>query len=170
MMPIDTRKTVEDMTELDDLTPLSKRLNAATDELNKVLETIQTKLNALAIGVEVWLGSSPRHVLDSRIVDAKGNRRTIREAQLGYARQGEGWALVVRYASYDMTREANREEWEYVDGNPYAIEVKPLLRAAREHRVRAVDVLPYLIDALKAEAEKVIGSVEKAKKVAEALK
>ena len=46
------------MGDLKDLEPLAKRLNAASDELNQALQTIQDRLNAMGVGVEVWIEES----------------------------------------------------------------------------------------------------------------
>src|SRR5262245_45719852 len=97
MMPAEAR--VIDMSDLKDLEPLSKRLNAATNELNQTLQTIQERLNALGIGLEVWVSthlaeSDWRDILD-RDTEPTGAREYVSQ-ELGYGRLGDGWALVVR--------------------------------------------------------------------------
>jgi hypothetical protein len=47
---------------------------------------------------------------------------------------------------------------------------KPLLRSARQVRVKAVPLIPSVIDKVKAEAEKVIDAVDQAKQFAKSLK
>lgn len=84
--------------------------------------------------------------------------------ELGYGRHGEGWALLTRTRRW--IREPNGQEEARVD-DPVS---KPLLRAARELRVKAVALIPQLIEALHHEASNVIKAVEKAKKIAESMK
>lgn len=164
-----------DMSDLNDLEPLSKRLNAATDELNQVLESIQSRLNALALGVEAWLDDNEADTLArkaSRDGDEEGaGARLLEVVELGYARHADGWAFVVRTVHYRQVNDPRDRNWDYVDDYPAMIgDVKPLLKAARHIRVKAVDRIPKLIDALQAEASKVIAAVEQAKKIADSLK
>src|SRR5688572_19821922 len=85
---------VIDMSDLKDLEPLSKRLNAASNELTKALQTIQDHLNKLGIGLEVWNGvldeSEYRDILNDD--DEPTGAREFFTSELGYGRLGEGWA------------------------------------------------------------------------------
>src|SRR5258708_4002646 len=106
-MPADAISTGVDMAELNDLNSLGQHLNAATDELNQALESIQQRLNAPALGVEAWL-TGPDHELerclinqwadgiDSMINPINMQRRAFQTNELGYGRVGDGWALLVR--------------------------------------------------------------------------
>jgi hypothetical protein len=160
-----------DMTDLNDLAPLSKRLNAATDELNRTLESIQQKLNDLALGVEVFLDRKGDE-LEAVVLDGNTDDddvRVVRLHELGYGRLGDGWALLVRTADYQQRRDRDGD-WDYTDNLGSGSDIKPLLRSARHIRVKAVDLLPKLVDRLRAEASNVIAAVEKAKKIAESLR
>ena len=163
---------VMDMSDLKDLEPLSKRLNTASDELSQTLQTIQDRVNALGIGLEVWVTDPPlnesewRDILD-RDTEPTGARE-FSTAELGYSRSGEGWALLVRYRRHvEGPNEYGTPTLETYDDN---MPVIPLLRAAREIRVAAVKVIPTLIEALEAQARSVIERVEQAKKIADSLK
>jgi hypothetical protein len=151
---------VTDMSDLKDLEPLSKHLNTASDELTKTLESIQQKLNDLALGVEVWLSSSS-HELERVMADD----HVFLITELGYGRLGDGWALLIRTARWSQHRDEDPEWVLEAEGDR-----KPLVRASRKIRVDAVEFIPNLIDALKDEAERVIESVEKAKRIAESLR
>jgi len=171
-MAAEARKTGMDMGDLQDLEPLAKRLNAATESLNTALQSIQDRLNALGIGVEVWLKDTPieesdwREILDRDQEPTNGREFTAEE--LGYGRLGDGWALLVRTRRYVegpglngiLTTEA------YDDGD----EVKPLLRASRKARLAAVPLIPKLVDLVKTKAEAALKAVEAAQKIAESLK
>jgi hypothetical protein len=187
MMAADASQTGTDMTDLNDLVPLAKRLNTATDELNQVLETIQERLNALALGVEAWLDDYD-HELQRQITSVYGELggnvvtnwdeavsehvrqvRSVQGQQLGYGRLGEGWALLVRTVTYVERKDEHR--W-YVrpDESDTEQERKPLLRSARNIRVRAVSLIPHLVERLRKEATGVIDAVEKARQIADSLK
>jgi hypothetical protein len=160
---------VIDMSDLKDLEPLAQRLKAAQDDLNQALQTIQDRLNALGIGVEVWLEEE----LDS--TDWRSVSNTSREytaSQLGYGRVGDGWALLVRTRRIVETLDPSGGGYEDAitdtyDGNDSA---KPLLRASRAVRANAVPLIPRLVEAIEREATKLIARVEEARKIADSLK
>jgi hypothetical protein len=160
------------MADLQDLEPLAKRLNTATNDLNSSLQSIQDRLNALAIGVEVWLDASLhespyRQLLDDR--DEPTGEREFTADELGYGRLGNGWALLVRerrYVDAGPDGYGGRTLSEFDDGNPET----PLLRASKKLRLAAVPLIPKLVDAIKTEAEKQLAAIEEAKKIADSLK
>jgi len=172
VMAADAVRTGFDVADLEDLAPLSKRLNAATDEPNQVLESIQSRLNALSLGVEAWLDSEESDALAIRVDEENGDgSRTLASVELGYGRYSDGWMLLVREVRYRQSYEPHALMWEYEEGDrPSMVDTKPLLKASRHLRVKAVDRIPKLIDALTVEASNVIAAVEKAKKIAESLK
>ena len=176
-----------EMTDLKDLDPLARRLNVATDEFTRALETIQLKLNSLSLGVEVWLDEYSEHELggkssnvwteldgvpvSSYTADEEEHvvlHRSCEVQELGYGRLGDGWALLVRTMNYPQVKTA--DGWIGEAGEQVEIDRKPLLRSSRQMRVKAVNLIPLLIDRLHDEAEGVINAVEKAKKIAESLK
>jgi hypothetical protein len=172
-MPTDTGPTARNIaTDLKDLVPLAQRLNAATDELNQSLQTIQDKLNTMGLGVEVWLPDPLRESPWRDILDRDSEptgRREYDADELGYGRLGNGWALLVRRVRYVDTDAANaRATIEAYDDNNRR--VGPLLHVSRELRVTAVGRIHRLIDELRAESSKVIDAVEQAKRIADSLK
>jgi hypothetical protein len=174
-----TSTTVLDMADLRDLQPKAEKLNRSTDELNSSLQTIQDKINALDLGVEVWLNDE-RDELSRRVIDHREERyehygaeridryRTYQVVELGYGRIGDGWALVTRTVTFEQKNERGTG-WELVDDEPVEQERKPLLRAARAIRVAAIERIPALIDALHNSSQQVIDAVEKAKRLAESI-
>ena len=71
--------------------------------------------------------------------------------------------------NYPQIKDA--DGWHVEAGeNPAEEERKPLLRSSRHVRVKAVDLIPNLIDELHREASRVIEAVEKAKTIADSLK
>jgi hypothetical protein len=186
-MAAEAARTRVDMGDIKHLEPLSRRLNAATDEFNVALETIQNKINALALGVEAWLEDNGFDELGERVsdewwelngrrvssanvddVDRVVSHRVVHVYELGYGRLGDGWGLLIRTQAYPQVKEP--DGWTMDHDTPVAeFERKPLLRAARHVRVQAVDLIPRLIDKLKDESMRVIDAVEKAKKLADSL-
>jgi hypothetical protein len=163
---------VIDMSDLKDLEPLSKRLNAASNELNQTLQTIQDRLNALGIGLEVWVSVHPLAESDYRdVLDDNSEPTRFREfvrQELGYGRLGDGWALLVRSRRYvEGPNEFNVKDTEVYEDDT---DPRPLLKASRELRVAAVPLLPKLVEAIEREAKVVIERVEQAKKIADSLK
>jgi hypothetical protein len=166
-MATDTRV---DMSDLKDLDPLSKRLNAASDQLTHTLQTIQERLNALAIGLEVWVDDPLskhhlREVLDAN--DEPTGRREYDTHDLGYGRLGDGWALIVRERRHVETPTGYNNDWDTESFQDYG--VLPLLKASRELRVAAVPLLPQLIEAIERDASVVLERVEQAKRIADSL-
>src|SRR5438128_985460 len=92
-------KITPEVLDLTDLEPLSKRLPAATEDLNHALATIEEKLNKLALGVEVFLGSDAPALEETdwqQLTDDHTglltNERQKRRQELGYGRIGDAWA------------------------------------------------------------------------------
>lgn len=168
-------RTLTTMGDLRDLAPLAKKVNSATDELNLVLETIQSRLNDLGIGVEAWLNEYVHQELSSSVdrLSSGDYERHIDAEVLGYYRFEDGWGFAVRSQRYRQTKDIESGEWDVDDEGdegPVYRSPRPLLRASRATRVRAVELIPKLIDEIKAEAEKILSSVDAAKKIAESLK
>jgi hypothetical protein len=160
---------VIDMSDLKDLEPLSTRINAASDALNSALESIQQKINDLALGVEVWLDADARQELERTIPDLEtvGHTRIIRVVELGYGRIGDNWGFLVRVVH--CPQEYDGQTWTWTGDSIVMVEPQALLRQARKYRVKAVALIPDLIDELKRSAETVIDAVEQAKKIADSL-
>lgn len=162
------------MGDIKDLAPLAKKVNARTDALNGALQTIQEKLNALNLGIEVWLDDSLgeddwKDVTDTSrshdIGEPTGQREYYAE-ELGYGRHGEQWALLVRTHRYvdEPDNWGNRQtEGAGVMG------VKPLLSATRGMRISVVPLIPKLVDKLKEEAGAALERIDQAQKIAESL-
>jgi Glycine cleavage T-protein C-terminal barrel domain len=147
------------MTDINDLEPLSKRLNTASNDLNVSLQIIQERLNALGIGLEVWLKQSS--LSETSWEDIGTGKREYMAEELGYGRLDEGWGLLVRTNRYTEDTDGNTES--------YPSPPKSLLRASRALRVASIPLIPALIDKIKIEAEHTIAIVEQAKTIAKSI-
>jgi len=165
-MAADAARTSVDMGDIKNLEPLSKRLNAATNELNQALQTIQDKLNAMAVGIEVWLvdrlEESDWNDITDTYNEPTGERQFFVQ-ELGYGRFGDGWALIVRERR--CVENSSGESTWYDSGAPD----KPLLKAPRNIRIAAVPLIPKLIDEIERAATSALLRIEQAKKIADSL-
>ena len=161
---------VEKVTDMNlrDLDPLSKQLSGVSDELNAALETIQQKINAKHLGVEVFLSIALRESSELLSEDAEdiGLRRVTSE-HLGYGKDDDGnWGLIV--GTYEGREKLDRDdEWEEIDGG--YVSHRSLLRASRAIRAQSIEHIPSLLDALHAEAQRLIDKVARAKAIATSL-
>jgi hypothetical protein len=174
--------------DLKDLSRLSQLLNTTTDQLNTELKAIETRINALSLGVEAWVTRKPLQeefgddwaaLAQNALVASASvgfNTRSRTATELGYARFPEGWKLAVRTVTYQQTRTGSRmlEEWNEPIDAESGVEIrrraKPLLRASRTLRTHAVDRIPDLIEALYLAGTRVAEAVEKARKISDSLK
>jgi CheY-like chemotaxis protein len=172
--------------DLKDLSDLSARLNASTDELNQHLKTIEDRINDLSLGVEAWVTRSPLQqefssewaALTRNAVLSTPLGQPVRErtaSELGYSRFPDGWRLAVRTVTYRQTKvHAGSVGWDDPTGrDDGAVEIsrdaKPLLRASRTTRILAVDRIPALIEAIYVTASGIVDAVEKARQIADSL-
>ena len=129
-MAADSHETTADVSLMQELRPLAKRLSAASDELNQALLIIQDKLTALALGVEEWVPIPTTRSCAREATDIPDQE--WHESQFGYAQVGDGWALITRSAHF-QGREPEDPEG---DGHAYKyLEARPLLRAPRDLRL-----------------------------------
>jgi hypothetical protein len=123
---------------LSDLKTSAARLNAATDVINGELQSTESQIRDMNIGLECWppgceLDHRPR--IGSQIFDA---------ICLGFAHVSKSWCLAVR----TMTGiEGSAAEFQP------ECEPSPLLQAPRPIRIAALEKLPLLIVALKEKAD-----------------
>ncbi|HEY7291516.1 MAG TPA: DUF5677 domain-containing protein [Vicinamibacterales bacterium] len=144
----------------DDLIPVARRLNTASDDLNAALKRIEERLNELGIGIARYVS-----IPETRDVINNGEDKDPEEwieYQVGYDRLGDSWAL--------MTRRAHFQDDPMMTGVPADCwrfdEEKPLLRASRDLRIKAVAAIPELLKDLKSEAQTVLGVVDAARRLA----
>jgi len=153
---------------INDLANLSRKLNQQSDKLNEIISSINAKLDKLNLGVEVWLDYRPIIVGDTETCDENWQPTEPHRGAtlLGYARVGDNWQLAIKEVTLVTKVNDFREEQEEVRD---PTDLKPLLQATREVRVRAMERIPTLLDSVKAEASRLLASIEAAEKAAEEL-
>lgn len=163
---------VDNIAELSDL---SRKLNQKSDALSTTIISLNEKLAKLNLGVETWLTSSAIERGDPYYDyerDPHGDFPLHNETWLGYCRFDElGWALAVKHVALQITNHMDQEARALFTYTPSVVEAekKPLLDASREIRLKAMKVVPELLDAVKQKAEELLESIDKAEKAAQAL-
>ncbi len=141
-----------------ELSGLSRKLNQKSDTLNEVITSINEKLATLNLGVEAWVGNIQRGDPWYRDADDDQAFPLHDETWLGYYRFEKGWELAVKTVTVDADGGA-----AYVDG------LAPLLSARRDIRVRAMKLIPELLNSIKKNAETLLQSIDEAEKAAQTL-
>jgi hypothetical protein len=125
-----------------------------------LLKRIEERLNELGIGLDRYVA-----IPETRDVVSDGRDQAAEEwteYQVGYDRLGDRWALMTRRAHFQddpMMTGVAEDCWKFD-------EEKPLLRASRDLRIKAVAAIPELLKDLKGEADRVLGVVDAARHLA----
>lgn len=147
------------------LSNIAKQLNSESDSVNATLEAFEEKLNALNLGIEVWVTERAGDPLIVTDPEGDSRRSTRSEAVLGYHKDLiHGWGLAVKWFEVEEWIETDAKE-EY----PRKQKFNPsppmrLLEASRDLRIVALDKLPRLLEALEEKAQVTIASINQAKK------
>jgi hypothetical protein len=152
MAPIATDVEVSRL--LSDLKISADRLNAATDVINAGLQSAESQIREMNIGLECW---PPHCELERRPTSG-----FFFEADyLGFARVSKSWCLAVR-AMWGFDNGEDEPSSLTPEGEPGA-----LLKAPRPIRIAALEKLATLIAALKEVADEAAIPVQKTAKTIE---
>src|ERR1017187_7227850 len=152
------------MVDISELAPIAKQLNEQTDQINKTISAINRKLAKLNLGIEIWL-DEPLLSPDPWVEDDNGVM--CRDAfYLGYGRLGDTWELLAK----EVTEEIKHDD----EGREYIEEFgrdrrASWLKGTRNARLAALEQLPELLDALKAEGERLLKLIRSEEKTAQSL-
>ena len=145
------------MGEVRYLKEIANKLNKESDELQGILSTVNKKLAELNLGLDVWCR------FKSELLCKTGNGAWM----LGYTKvQDDGWCIAVKEIEFRVDYVGTPEEEWHIEAESEPIS---LLKAPREVRIAAAEILSDLIDALKEEAERSVKAIEKARKIADKL-
>jgi hypothetical protein len=116
------------------LSSVATSLNAASDELTKVVAILDESLKKLNVGLTAWVTFRSRGDDDQ----SSGNYNCD---QIGYCKVNGKWGIALRHIWGNVELEVERDEgpWLFND-------------APREMRVRGVDKIPEVIETLSEEA------------------
>jgi hypothetical protein len=143
--------------ELQRLGDSAQRLNAGSDQLNRLIERIDELLATLMIGLDYV---HPRPIDETTSADHNG-KRVIELSYVGYLRTSQSYHLAIK------TVKVLESKLAVATQNPG--EIVPLLAAPRRLRYAAVDLLPELVSGLAAQVDEMVGSLERRCRTAESL-
>ena len=151
MSPTDS-KIQKVQTHFQALSSIASSLNAASDELTKVVGVLDEALKKLNVGLPVWVTAWSRGVEDWEFDDD----------QIGYYKVNGKWGVALRHIWGD-----HRDDTFYDEG-PWLFNDAP-----RELRLRCVNKIPEVIEALAKEAfnttKKIQDKTKEVRELAEAI-
>lgn len=143
--------------DLERLGRSAERLNAGSDQLNRLIERIDVSLGRLAIGLDYFM---QRPIGEHTSFDHQG-KRVIELSYLGYCKVHREYHLVIKTVKVLESKLAVATE------EPGTI--TPLLAAPRRLRYAAVDTISELVSALATQVEDMVAAMERRKAAAQAL-
>jgi hypothetical protein len=127
----------------------ARRLNDGSDELNKMIASIDDLLSRLMIGLDYV---HPRPLTETTTYDASG-KRCIEIVYVGYLKVKGGYHLAIKAVKVLESKMA------YATESPGV--VCSLLHAPRRLRYTAVDLLPEVVSGLAEQVEEMLGAMER---------
>ncbi len=137
---------------LSTLTETAALLNRESDSMTELIKDLNTRLQTLNIGIEVW----PITLDEEMEPDEDRDRVPVlvrNVTQLGYAKVGDTWSLAVRQVQHDDG------DWSTISA-PMS-----LLHASRDLRLKAMAKLPVLLQELQYRAQGAVNAIQTAKKL-----
>ena len=123
-------------------------LNAGTETVNSVLASVETQLTKMNLGFEVWV---PDSLSSIQITEYR-----YQDTELGFAKNGTDWSLAVRVREGESDPRAGDFDW-------YPLPIPGstrLLDASRQVRIKALQHIPELLEALKSKADEAAGTIK----------
>ena len=126
MNPKEIPLTERTQSSFQHLAVLASQLNAASDELTKPIEELDTDLKQLNLGIPAW-------VTISKSEDESGEYWSTEE--IGYTKLNNKWGIALRTCSGDYSYPPGdtANEWHFAD-------------APRGLRIRGIEHIPALLD------------------------
>jgi hypothetical protein len=152
---------------LSNLKERASKLNAESDSINKILESVEGSLVAMNIGLATWLESgsaveehTARDEVENRNGDLVRQRITYR-TELGFSKVAGEWCLAIRVEKREEYPDFPGEEgdWSH-EGEPIRI-----ADASRQTRIAALRLLPELLAAIDNRAKDALGAIDEARKL-----
>jgi hypothetical protein len=138
---------------LSELNKGASELNAGTQTVNSVLASVETQLTKMNLGFEVWVPDSLSTVQISEY--------RYQDTELGFTKTGIDWSLAVRVREGQRDSQSDDFEW-------YPLPIPGstrLLDASRQVRIKALQHMPELIEALKSKADEAAATINEAKRL-----
>src|SRR5581483_12006568 len=120
---------------LAELKDAAAKLNAQSDSINEIIQTVERQIAATNVGLELW--------------------ERLDDEELGWSKLNDRWCFVVRSWLEPEPDDERREPTCMVHG--------PLLGEPRTLRIKALEMLPQFVRRLTSEAREAIKIIERAK-------
>jgi hypothetical protein len=147
-------------TTLSQLSQLGKELNSDSNSVNAAIESLNEQLREMNLGVGAWIEiSGSGFKLESQF---EGARKYRDITLLGFCRFEDEWQLTINEQRVYFVLDP--EDHSEVD-ELFEEDLTALLKASRHLRIAAVAHFDELLDALKAEAERTLAGVKRAKEL-----
>ncbi len=155
-------------TTINELTNLARQLEEKSSKVDSIIATVNRKLAALKLELEVWLDDDPADAGDYEYYDEENEQspRSREATLLGWSEFDEGWQLAVKDATLRTKTNWCGNEYEEVV-NPRR--PSPLVKQPRWLRMEAVRLLPALLTALQKKGKSAIEDIETAEGEVKAL-
>lgn len=150
---------------INELTHLGRQLGEKSQSLDTIISTVNRKLAGLGLGFEVWLTDDPIQTEGYQNCDCRRNSglRWCEATFLGWGDYLDDWQLMVKETTFEKAVGSRGSESEQaINSGPPT----PLLDAEKTVQIKAMRLLPRLLEELKSEAEDVIASIENIERVA----
>ena len=143
----------------------AETLNAESDSLNDLISRFEGQLRGLNAGLEVWVEHKPLseelweddHGLDED--DQPMVERGTYDEQLGFAKEGGSWQLMVRRTTWQYKDPDRRTGAELIRiGDSWS-----LLGAPRAQRINALELFPDLLQRLQDAVDSALRKIARAK-------
>lgn len=148
----------------DKLTEIAKQLNTESNQVGETIKAFEKRLNDLNIGLETWLDSDPLYEwTEEGDEDSTGDREQgTHVVVIGYAKYGDEWCVSVKTDRY--VERPNPNGYGTETHTTLVSPVRPLRDSSREYRLKALPLLPKLLDQIIHEGEKLLQRIGEAKR------
>jgi hypothetical protein len=148
---------------LSDLEDSATKLNAASDSVNDILKSVESRLVAMNLGLETW-SSRPIASEDEIKVfqGGDGEERTYtvtHDTELGFAKAFGEWCLAIRTELGEPDPHSSDLAWAHESGP------ERLADASRQLRIDALRHLPELLKTVNEKARTALAAIDEAKKL-----
>lgn len=147
--------------DLTRLTRLVEALDRSTIELHEALSTIETAINDLNAGVEVWVVDHP--LRESTVEPESPTEMSVYEVrELGYCAWDDCWGLGVR--AVRCTEGATSAHVSRT-----VMSRRPLTLCDRNEQLSAADLLPHVVERMAEQVAESIARIERVKQTADSI-
>ncbi len=158
--------TAEAMANLSDLSKLSKALNDESNKVNEILLDFEKKLVAMNLGVEAWVTLKEESYSEEIQEGDDRQVKCLKVTQLGFGEWSGEYQLLIKFIDFmETVTPYGNPDWD--TRQEYG--KRPIRGASREIRVMALENLENLLDALMAEANRVLSAIKKGRKIVDNL-